>query len=322
MNRRDFLKQGTAAMAMLASSGDALASTALGAKTEGLIAKRTLGSTGEKLSIFGFPGTAVMHEEQSVANNLVAEAFDRGVNFFDVSPTYGNAEERLGSAFEPYRKRCFLASKTDSRDKAGAEKDIDNSLKILRTDHLDLYQHHAVERADLDRILAPGGAAEAFLAAKKAGKVRFLGLSAHSVEIALDAIEHLPLDTIMFPVNFVLFEKANFGPQVIERARAKKMGIFAIKAMARGKYPANLPQEKKIPKCWYEPCTLPEESALAYRWTLGQDIDVNIPSGNKEMFRLALDTAQNYKPLSEDERKRLFAYAEKADPLFTLEKKG
>ncbi|MGD0202064.1 MAG: aldo/keto reductase [Bryobacteraceae bacterium] len=316
MDRRDFLKQGTATAALLAPSRELGAAAKSPANP---IARRPLGKTGERLSMFGFGGTAVMSVEQSFANNLVAEAFDRGINYFDVAPTYGNAQERLGPALEPYRDRCFLACKTNRRDKAGVEAELDNSLKLLRTDHLDLYQHHALTKTeDLDKVFGPNGAMEAFLAAQRAGKVRFLGFSAHSVETALAAMDRARFDTILFPANYVLFSKANFGPQVLEHARGKGMGFLAIKAMARGKYPANLPEGQRTPKCWYEPCTLPEEASLAWRWTLSQPITAAVPPGNPAWFRLAMDLAQSFQPVTEAETKRLLAHAGGAEPLFQL----
>ncbi len=314
MQRRDFLKTGAAAAMALAGPAGLLAET--GARDRP-IPKRPLGSTGEQLTIFGFGGTAVMSLPQADADNLVAEAFDRGVNYYDVSPTYGDAQERLGPALEPFRSRCFLASKTDFRDRAGAEADLDRSLKTLRTDHFDLYQHHAVETLrDWERIAGPGGAMAAFLAAKQAGKIRFLGLSAHSLEVAAAAIEHGGLDTIMFPINYVLATKSHFGPQVIEHARRKGLGIFAIKAMARGKYPASLPESARTPKCWYAPCALPAEAALAYRWTLSQPVTAAIPPGNPAWFRLALSIAGDFQPITDAETRTLLGYLEGADPLF------
>ncbi len=312
MNRRDFLKRG-AALAALTASADALGAALEGA---GTIPRRRLGSTGEVRSILGFPGTAVMGVAQSVATRLVATAVERGVDVFDVSPSYGNAEERLGPALAPYRKRCFLASKTDHRDGAGAPADLERSLRTLETDVVDLYQHHAVQFADLVRLAAPGGAMEAFVAARKAGKVRFLGLSTHSVEVALEAMERFPLDAIMFPVSFVLWEKLRFGPKVIALAREKRMAVLGIKGMARGTYPANVPH---VPRCWYEPCAVPEEATLAWRWALSQDVDVSIPSGDDERYPLALEVAQRFAPLAADERRRLLALSEKAVPLFPPE---
>ncbi len=317
MERRDFLKTGTAALAALALSQDLVAAQK---STGSPIPKRPLGKTGEDLSIFGFGGTAVMSIEQEEANRLVAEAYELGVNYYDVSPTYGNAEDRLGPALQPYRKRCFLASKTDFRSKAETEVGLEKSLKTLRTDHFDLYQHHAVDKmSELNQIFGPNGAMEAFMAAKKAGKVRFLGLSTHSVEVATAAIDHGGLDTLMFPINYVLVTKSNFGPAVLEHARQKGVGFIAIKAMARGKYAAGLADNKKTPKCWYEPCTLPEEAALAYRCTLSRPVTAAVPPGNPDWFRLALKLAQGFQPITDGETKRLLSFMEGADPLFPQE---
>ena len=116
------------------------------------------------------------------------------------------------------------------RDKDGAAKELEDSLRKLRTDHVDLYQFHAVTtKEDVEKIFGPSGAMETFQAARKAGKVRFIGFSAHSVENALSMLDHYDFDTILFPINFVLFSQANFGPQVLARAREKGMGILALK---------------------------------------------------------------------------------------------
>ena len=322
MDRRMFLKtveRGTLAGAGLAASEALWAGGPL--KTPGeTIAKRPLGKTGEHISILGFGGIVVMSVEQSFANNIVAEAVDRGINYFDVSPDYGDAEERLGPALAPYRSRSFLACKTNFRDKAGAMSDLDNSLKHLRTDHFDLYQHHALTKtAELEQIFGPNGAQEAFVAAQKAGKIRYLGFSCHSVETAIAAMDHGHFDTILFPTNFVLFSKANFGPQVLEHAREKGIGYLAIKAMAKGKYASSLPEAQHTPKCWYEPCQLPEEASLALRWTLSRPyLTAAIPPGNVAWFRRAMDVAQNFEPISTDETQALMAHAGGVEPIFQL----
>ena len=323
MDRRNFLRKslekGTLAAAGLAASAKILAAEPVRTPTQP-IARRPLGRTGEHLSILGFGGIVVMSVDQAFANNIVAEAVDRGINYFDVSPDYGDAEERLGPALQPYRKRSFLACKTNYRDKAGAAADLDHSLKHLKTDYFDLYQHHALTKtAELDQIFGPNGAMEAFVAAHKAGKVRYLGFSCHSVETAIAAMDRAHFDTILFPTNFVLFSKANFGPQVLEHARRKNLGYLAIKAMAKGKYPASLPDSDHTPKCWYEPCKLPEEASLALRWTLSRPyLTAAIPPGNPAWFRRGMDVAQNFQPINEEETRRLMAGAAGAEPIFEL----
>ena len=112
--------------------------------------QREYGKTGMKLSIIGFGGIVVKDTEQKHANRIVAEAFERGVNYFDVAPTYGDAELKLGPALEPYRKKVFLACKTTERQRGGASEELKESLKRLRTDYLNLYQLHAITDVQKD----------------------------------------------------------------------------------------------------------------------------------------------------------------------------
>ena len=319
MQRRDFLKKGTAAglvasqkiLKPLAESKD---------KDPSPIAKRRLGKTGVDLSIIALGGVTVMDTEQSFANNLVAEAFDRGINYYDVAPQYGNAQERLGPALEPYRQRVFLACKTLDRSKDGAATELERSLKLLRTDHVDLYQLHALTKMeDLEKVAGPSGALETFVAARQSGKVRFLGFSAHSVETALAALDRFDFDTILFPTNFVLFSQANFGPQVHEQARKRGMGILALKAMAKTRWPQSTKESERFaPKCWYQPCAAPGEASLALRWTLSQPITAAVPPGDEHYFRLAMDVAQRFESIRAEEEKVLMAGATGVEPIFRL----
>ena len=246
MERRDFIKQAAIATAAVASRRQMTASAVTPSKP---IARRTLGKTGEQLSIIGFGGIVVMDEETGAASNIVAEAVDRGVNYFDVAPSYGNAQERLGPALAPYRNKCFLACKTEGRMKDDSRAQLEESLRLLKTDHLDLYQFHALTKmSDLDKVLGPGGAMETMEAAKKEGKIRYIGFSVHSVETALAAMDRYNFDTVLFPVNWVLFSQANFGPQILKRAQEKKMGILALKGMAKTVWTAEQKPHHPQPK--------------------------------------------------------------------------
>jgi len=318
MDRRGFLKKSTAAASLAASSK--MFEPLAAAKSGTPIPKRTLGKTGEKLSIIALGGIVVTDTDPKFAANIVAEAFDRGINYFDVAPTYGNAQERLGPTLEPYRKRSFLACKTTKRDKNGSAQELEESLRLLRTDHLDLYQFHAVTtKEDVEKIFGPAGAMETFQAARKAGKTRFIGFSAHSVENALAMLERYDFDTILFPFNFVLFSQAKFGPTVLERAREKKMGILALKGMAKTVWPKDIKEsDRPQPKCWYEPAALPDEATLALRWTLSQPITAAVPPGDEKYFRLAMDVAQKFTPVSAEEEKTLMARASGVEPIFHL----
>jgi hypothetical protein len=157
MDRRDFLVKGSAA-SLLACFPASLAG--IERTTEaGRLERRALGRTGERLSIIGFGGIVVMNASTREAADRVAEAVDYGVNYFDVAPSYGNAEQMLGPALEPHRKGAFLACKTTERSRDGAQRELDNSLRTMRTDHFDLYQLHAVTtKEDVEKIFAPSGA--------------------------------------------------------------------------------------------------------------------------------------------------------------------
>src|SRR5216683_1966340 len=185
MERREFLKQSALTAAVAASTKLSTVITSIVS-----IARRPLGKTGEHLSIIGFGGVVIMNEDTGHSNNIVAEAVDSGVNYFDVAPSYGDAQERLGPALAPYRKNCFLACKTEGRTKDDSRKQLEESLRLLKTDHVDLYQFHALTKmTDLDEVLRPGGAMETMEAAKKEGKIRYIGFSVHSAETALAAMD-------------------------------------------------------------------------------------------------------------------------------------
>jgi aryl-alcohol dehydrogenase-like predicted oxidoreductase len=316
MKRRQFLKQAALTAATVASTSQLHSAIKTPSNP---IARRTLGKTGEQLSIIGFGGIVVMDEETGAASNIVAEAVDRGINYFDIAPSYGNAQERLGPALAPYRKNCFLACKTEGRMKDDSRKQLEESLRLLKTDHVDLYQFHALTKmTDLDKVLGPGGAMETMEAAKKEGKIRYIGFSVHSAETALAAMDRYNFDTVLFPVNWVLFTQAGFGPQILKRAQEKKIGILALKGMAKTVWSAEKKQDHPQSKCWYQPAAFPDEASLGLRWTLGHPITAAIPPGDEKYFRLAMDVAQNYKPLEAHEEQALLGGGHGVEPIFHL----
>jgi aryl-alcohol dehydrogenase-like predicted oxidoreductase len=315
MERREFLKQAALTAATVASANQLHAGTT----PANPIAKRPLGKTGEKLSLIGFGGIVVMDDSPDAASNIVAEAVDRGINYFDIAPSYGNAQERLGPALAPYRKNVFLACKTEGRSKDESRKQLEESLRLLKTDHVDLYQFHALTKMkELDQVLGPGGAMETMEAAKKEGKIRYIGFSVHSQETALAALDRYNFDTILFPVNWVLFTQARFGPEILKKAQEKQVGILALKAMAKTVWPADQKQNHPEPKCWYQPARYPDEATLGLRWTLGHPITAAIPPGDEKYFRLAMDVAQNYKPLDPHEEQALLSVGRGVEPIFHL----
>ena len=314
MKRSEFFKLTAAAglSAKLAFAEKAMRSATTAA---GPLPRRPLGKTGEKVSIIGFGGNVVKFEEQDVVQQVVAEAIEAGVNYFDNSPRYGDTEVKLGPALEPFRKDIFLACKTGIRDAEGARMELTRSLKRFRTDYFDLYQLHFLNtKEDIDRAFGPGGAMETLVKARQEGLVRYLGFSAHTVEAALAAMENFDFDTIMFPFNYVAWYRGNFGPQVIEKAAARGMGILAIKAGASCRRLERT--EHPYPKCWYVPLATEAEAALGYYFALSMPVCTAFPPGEVELFRLALKVTQSFIPLSEQEKAELAERAASLPPLF------
>lgn len=295
---------------------------AAGKPLDNPIPRRKYGRTDEELSVIGFGGMVVKDVTTKQAATFVAEAVDHGITYFDVAPFYGNAEQRLGPALKPYRQDCFLACKTLERDAAGAAKELKQSLKLLKTDHFDLYQLHALtDVEEVEQAFGPGGAMETFLKAQKDGKIRYIGFSAHSEEAAHAAMDRFDFDSILFPLSFTAWLKGKFGPSVYKRAKKAGQGILAQKAMMHQNWPKDMKEsERPWQKAWYEPFDEIDKAALGLRFTLHLPVDALIPPGHWELFKLALDLAQAgaLVPLSENERKLIRRIARESDPLFPL----
>jgi predicted aldo/keto reductase-like oxidoreductase len=314
MKRRTFL--GKSIQAGLALSSAPLLDCS-GTPGEGIqIPKRKLGRTGEKLSVIGFGGILVMNETSEGAATLVSRAIDLGINYFDVAPSYGNAEDMLGPAFRPHRKNCFLACKTTERLAEGAAREMNASLKKLQTDHFDLYQLHALSSTeDVEKCFGPGGTMEMVRKAKEAGKVRFIGFSAHSQEAALLAIKKFDFDTILMPFNYVCFNRGHFGQAALEAARKKGMGILALKALALTIIPEGQP--KPYEKMWYIPIEDNELASLSLRYTMSLGVTATIPPGDVRFWEKAVMIAQGDLSITEEEIKLLDEKTKNIKPLFS-----
>jgi aryl-alcohol dehydrogenase-like predicted oxidoreductase len=265
--------------------------------------------------MIGFGGIVVDGATTDQAASRVKEAIDHGINYFDVAPSYGNAEEMLGPALEPYRKDVFLACKTGERKKEGSRRELEQSLNYLRTDHFDLYQLHAVTTLDdVDTILGKDGALETFVEARDQGMVKYLGFSAHSVEAAMALMDRFDFDTILFPFNFATWYNGNFGPQVMERAKEKEMGILALKAMAWRNWEEG--EERTITKTWYKPLPDKEQAREGLRFTLSHPVTAAIPPGHEDLFSMALELASEFNPMDGTEIASIKEKALRTEPLF------
>lgn len=233
MNRRDVVA-GLAGASMAAQAA------------EGGVQYRTLGRTGQEVSCIGLGGSHIGKEKlgEAEAVRLVRQALDRGLNFMDNSWDYneGKSELWMGKALQGgYRQKAFLMTKFDGRTKESAAKQIDESLQRLKTDHVDLLQFHEVIRFDdVDRFFAKGGAGEALVGARQAGKTRYIGFTGHKdPRIHLYMLEmarkhNFQFDTVQMPLNVMDAHFRSFGKLVLPEAQKMGLGILGMKSMGSG----------------------------------------------------------------------------------------
>lgn len=205
--------------------------------------ERVLGRTGVSVPIFGLGGAGktplsrpgVEEERQAVA--IIERALELGIRYFDTAPNYGPSEERLGKVLPPYRSKVFLASKTEKRDRDSAWRQLENSLKLLKTDRLDLWQLHGVASFDeLNTMLSSSGAIKALEEARQQKLVRFIGITGHYNPLVIaEGLRRYPFDTVLFPVNAAdKHHPRPFIPKVLPVARQRKVGVIGMKLPAYG----------------------------------------------------------------------------------------
>jgi aryl-alcohol dehydrogenase-like predicted oxidoreductase len=321
MNRRAFIK-GIGAAILGGAAGWSLGGRADAARPaaarEGSSPMRTrsLGRTGHRSSLITFGGIVAAGMSDAEADGIVGQAIDAGVNEFDVAPSYGDAELKLGHALRGKRDHIFLHCKTLERSKQGAARELRESLQRLRTDRVDLYQLHGLnEPKELEQVLAPGGAMEAFLEGREAGLIRFIGITGHRPSTLVEALRRFPFDTVMAPVNFVLEHHSRFAEDLLAQARRRGVGVIAIKALAARPWRAS--EDRKYPKCWYKPLDDDREAELALRFALSQRVATVVPPADARLLRKAITAAQRYHRLEPAEQLELNGLAAHLKPIFT-----
>ena len=240
MNRRTFLVGALTAAALPRLVDHVRAAAA--ADREGEMIYRTLGKTGERVSAIGLGGFHIGQQpDEQESIRLIRTAIDRGITFLDNSWDYngGASEMRMGKALrDGYRGKIFLMTKIDGRTREAAAEQIEESLRRLQTDRVDLMQIHEVIRMeDPDRVFAPGGALEALLAARKAGKIRYIGFTGHKdpavhrrmLDVA--AAHDFRFDTVQMPLNVMDAHFRSFEHEVLPRLVKEKIGVLGMKSM-------------------------------------------------------------------------------------------
>ncbi|MFA6455766.1 MAG: aldo/keto reductase [Bacteroidota bacterium] len=273
--------------------------------------KRILGKTGFEIFPVVYGGIVSMRDGQDASDTSVSWAIERGINYFDVAPTYEDAEEKLGNSLRPYRKNIFVACKTRHRMKTDAEQELHRSLSLLHTDHFDVYQLHAITtQEDIDQAFGPNGAMELLVKAKQEGKVRSLGITAHSEAMAMKAISLYEFDTIMYPTNYLMHMRNEMGTSVCAEAKKQGMGILSIKSLVHRRWKdENEKNSSRFPKSWVKPIDVQNKAfaIAALKYSLHMGADAIIPPGDFKNFSFTVDVIREVieTPLQEEEMKLL-----------------
>lgn len=278
--------------------------------------KRRLGKTEHMSSIITFGSAALWQVSQAEADAAIELAIEHGVNHFDVAPSYGEAEMRLGPWMQKHHKEVFLACKTTERGKTGAWESIKRSLELLKADYFDLFQFHGVDDLEtLNVVLGPMGALEAVLEAKEQGLVRHIGITGHRPFVQIEALNHFDFDTLLFPVNRVLAAHRNdfndFLP-LLEIARQKDVGTIGIKAITKRPWEAAM----RMYRTWYEPFDEQEEIDKSLWYALSQGINTAAMPADLHLWPLVIDAAERFRVLDTREQEETISEVKQYKPLF------
>ncbi|MDT8305039.1 MAG: aldo/keto reductase [Anaerolineae bacterium] len=286
---------------------------------------RQFGRTGHMstVAIFGaFALSPFESDEQDLADAVMEQVLQAGVNHIDVAPSYGHAEARLGPWMARMRDRFFLGCKTMERRKEDALAELRASLERLRTDYFDLYQIHAVTTMEeLDAVTAPGGALEAMIAAREAGLTRYIGITGHGLDapaLFLEALQRFDFDSILFPLNFILYARPEYRRNAEELLRVcaeKNVGTMIIKTVAKGP----VGDESPTHNTWYEPFTDAETIQNAVNFVLSQPVTGLCTPGDAGLLPPVLAACENFLEIDEEQQEALIAMGANYHPLFTEE---
>ena len=245
---------------------------------------RVLGKTGLQVSRMGFGGLPIQRTDENACREILVKLADLGVNYIDTARGYTVSEGYIGKALAGMRDKFILATKSMAKDKASMERDIEISLQNLQTDHIDLYQIHNPNREGYEQIIAPGGALEALLEAKAAGKIGHIGFTNHYAEMIELVLQEDWVETVMFPYNIVETQ----GEKLLRLCKEKNVGFIAMKPLAGGAI---------------------EDARIALRYIAScEGVDVIIPGMDvPEQVQENYDAIMDSAPLSQEEQAKITA---------------
>jgi aryl-alcohol dehydrogenase-like predicted oxidoreductase len=259
-------------------------------------------------------------EDVEQGDEAIRFAVDSGVNHIDVAPQYGQAQEQLGRTLPAFRERVFVGCKSMERTRDGFWRELENSLRLLGIDHVDLHQFHAVTSdEELDAILAPGGAAQAMLEAREQGLVRWMGITGHFEHIARlanRALRVVDLDTVMLPINASMMGVPDYRRELdvlFATAAERDLGIMGIKAIAKGPW---APDAERRYQTWYEPLDQRGAIQRAVDFALSQPITGIPTAGDLRILPTVLECVRNFTPMDREDVEREIVQTQ-TQPLIT-----
>ncbi len=321
-SRREFIKVSGAATVGALVSGLADAASAAPAlpsnpATPQAMPTRNLGRTSYRVGLFSLGGQATVEQpnKEAEAVAIVEKALDLGVNYIDTAPQYGGpdrwSQRYIGQVMKRRRNQVYLASKTHDRTRDGSLRLLEESLRLLNTDHLDAWQLHHVDRPEeVEQIFAKGGAIEALHQAREQKMVRFLGVTGHSnPDVLIECLKRFPFDQILVAVNAADSHHLSFQEKLLPMAVEKQMGIIGMKIPSRGRLLSNWPAVGPYAARKKQAGPLNMRDALYYVLSLPVSTVV-IGCDSVQQLEENVRLAREFTPLSEPQRATLAAKTE------------
>ncbi|MBU7012865.1 MAG: aldo/keto reductase [Theionarchaea archaeon] len=286
-----------------------------------MILKQKFGRTGHQSTRVIFGAYALSKATQKEADRVLALLQEYGVNHIDTAPMYGNAEKVIGPWLVKHRDDFFVATKTRSRSRQGALKNLKRSLERLRVDHIDLWQMHGLTNpVGWEKAMGPDGALKAFLEARDEGLVQFLGVTGHGSKVPAmhkRSLERFDFDTVLLPYNYLQMQNPRYATdfnELVRLCRERNVAVQTIKSIARRPWGNN---PKTHNTYFYEPLVNQDAIDKSVQWALGLPDSFLITAGDMELLPKMLDAANRFQKQPAD--KEMSAIVDEFDiqPIFS-----
>lgn len=283
--------------------------------------KRTLGRTGHDSSVVSFGTYAVGWLNQDEADDAIQLVLDHGVNHFDIAPTYGEAMERVAPWMPEIREQIFVGAKTAVRDRDGAWRDVESTMRRMNVEDFDLFQLHSVgDMRQLELVTAPGGSLATLVEMREQGLTKWLGITGHGPKVPatiLESLKRFDFDTVMFPLNPAASRDPAYrrdSEALLAECETRNIGVQTIKMIARGGWGDG----DKETNTWYDPHRAQDEIDRSLWWVLSKSMHTAPSCGDVNLLPKVLDAAERFVPLDTSQLADVAANQRPPNPLPAL----